>query len=414
MKYAGHGSSETILAAAASALREWHEKGVTLDDCVEHLRSAEPGAARSAASILFEYFRHKEFLDTLLMRSVARGIKTELKMIALCALTQALFQSAIAGASAVNVAVEMVKHGRHRGAAGFMNAVLRSALRAAGPGPFKASFPTDLRRRWISALGETEAELAIAACSVNPPLTFRLRFDGLPEDLTDCRALPLPFAEGFSFFECPSPDRLFSSPAFQEGKLYIQDPATAMSVSLCRPVIGGRVLDSCAAPGGKTAMLFDACGGNAEFTAADRSAARIEAMRANFERLHLPSIRTAAADALHPPFDEETFDLVFLDVPCSNTGVPRRRPDALWRFCTARLKEITELQKQILNAQIRLVRPGGHLLYSTCSIEPEEDRLQISAFLSAHPDCEPVAMRLLTPSATHDGAFAALLRKKQK
>ena len=161
-------------------------------------------------------------------------------------------------------------------------------------------------------------------------------------------------------------------------------------------------------------MLFDACGGNAEFTAADRSAARIEAMRANFERLHLPSIRTAAADALHPPFDEETFDLVFLDVPCSNTGVPRRRPDALWRFCTARLKEITELQKQILNAQIRLVRPGGHLLYSTCSIEPEEDRLQISAFLSAHPDCEPVAMRLLTPSATHDGAFAALLRKKQK
>ena len=135
------------------------------------------------------------------------------------------------------------------------------------------------------------------------------------------------------------------------------------------------------------------------------------------QRLELRGIEAAVAGDAETALgmlSRQEWDLVFLDVPCSNTGVPRRRPDALWRFCTARLKEITELQKQILNAQIRLVRPGGHLLYSTCSIEPEEDRLQISAFLSAHPDCEPVAMRLLTPSATHDGAFAALLRKKQK
>ena len=94
---------------------------MTLDDCVEQIRKKEPGVARAASSILFEYFRHKEFLDTLLMGSVSRGIKPELKCIALCALTQALFQSAIAGESAVNIAVEIVKRSRkHRMAAGFM------------------------------------------------------------------------------------------------------------------------------------------------------------------------------------------------------------------------------------------------------------------------------------------------------
>lgn len=91
------GDSEKILTAAASALREWYGGAVTLDDCVEHVRAAEPEAARSVTSILFEYFRHKELVDSLLMRSVSRGIKPELKMIALCALTQVLFQTAIAG-----------------------------------------------------------------------------------------------------------------------------------------------------------------------------------------------------------------------------------------------------------------------------------------------------------------------------
>lgn len=415
MKYAGNGCSEKILITAASALRDWYGGSFTLDDCVERVRTAEPEVARSVASILFEYFRRKEFLDTLLARSVSRGIKPELKMIALCALTQALFQSAIAGESAVNIAVDVVKHSKkHRMASGFMNAVLRSALRTAGKGPFEPSFPSVLRKRWTEELGVSEAESAIAACSVNPPLTFRLRRGELPEELADSTAVELDFAGGFRFFECASPDALFSSSAFKDGALYIQDPATAMGISLCRPVLGGRVLDSCAAPGGKTVMLYDACGGNGEFVAADRSASRIEPMKANFERLGLNSVPVVEADAVHPPFEPKSFDLVFLDVPCSNTGVPRRRPDALWRFDSKRLNEVALLQKQILNAQIGLVRPGGHLLYSTCSVEPEEDRLQIAAFLSAHPDCELVSMRLLAPSPKHDGAFAALIRRKSQ
>ncbi len=413
MKYAGKGSSEKILTVSASALRDWYGGTLTLDDCVEHIRATEPEIARSATSILFEYFRHKEFLDKLLAQSVSRGIKPELKMIALCALTQALFQSAIAGESAVNIAVDVVKHSKkHRMAAGFMNAVLRSALRTAGNGPFATSFPPELRKRWIAELGESEAEQAISASAVNPPLTFRLRRGELPQELTECTPIELDFAGDFRFYECSQPDILFASSAFKNGDIYIQDPATAMSISLARPVLGGRILDSCAAPGGKTVMLYDACNGNGEFTAADRSASRIVQMKENFERLGLTSIQVAEADAVNPSFDAESFDLVFLDVPCSNTGVVRRRPDVLWRFDLKRVKEITLLQKQILDSQIKLVCQGGHLLYSTCSIEPEEDRLQVESFLAEHPDCECVSMRLLAPSMKHDGAFAALIRRK--
>ena len=142
MKYAGKGNSERILATAAQALREWHSNGITLDDCIEKIRREEPELARSATSVLFEYFRHKAFLDDLVMSSVSRGtIRPELKALALCALTQALFQTAIAGESAVNVAVEHVKRSKLRAAAGFLNAVLRNALRKAGKGPFPVDFP---------------------------------------------------------------------------------------------------------------------------------------------------------------------------------------------------------------------------------------------------------------------------------
>lgn len=100
-----------------------------------------------------------------------------------------------------------------------------------------------------------------------------------------------------------------------------------------------------------------------------------------------------------------------VDVPCSNTGVPRRRPDALRRFNAKRLNEVAALQKQILNVQIRLVKPGGHLLYSTCSVEAEEDEQQVASFLAAHPECELISQRRLLPALRHDGAFAALIRK---
>ena len=206
--------------------------------------------------------------------------------------------------------------------------------------------------------------------------------------------------------------KILNSPAFLNGDLYIQDPATALSVSLCRDYIRGRVLDACAAPGGKTVMLHDLCGGNAEITAADRSPIRLKQMCENFKRLRLENIHTSLMDAVKPSAEMGKFQLVFLDAPCSNIGVARRRPDALWRFSGSRVWEATALQRKILHGVVPLVADDGAILYSTCSVEPEEDYLQIGSFLKKHPEFELKNSSLLLPSPEHDGAFAALLVRK--
>ena len=134
-------------------------------------------------------------------------------------------------------------------------------------------------------------------------------------------------------------------------------------------------------------------------------------MQENFSRLGVKA-ETVCADALAPDFEKESFDLVFIDAPCTNTGVMRRRPDAAWRFSLNRLEDTAKLQRKILNALAPLVRSGGILLYSTCSIEPEEDGLQVERFLQEHPEFVLEDSQLLLPDFMHDGAFAARLRKK--
>ena len=403
------GKSEEILEAVIRAIRAWHTQNITLDDCIAEIRSRHPETARSAASILFEYFRHKSFLDDLVMSSVSRGeIKPELKAAALCALTQALFQDAIARESAVNVAVEHIKRTRNRAVSGFLNAVIRNALRKCRNNIPPPSFPEILRKRWERNFG-ADAEPAIRACLKNPDTAIRIRKPELPPELADSRAVQFPFAPDFHFRMADDAGKILKSPAFLNGDLYIQDPATALSVSLCREYIRGRVLDGCAAPGGKTVMLYDLCEGKAEITAADRSQNRLRQMCENFKRLHLETIHTVVMDAVKPSAEMGKFQLVFLDAPCSNTGVARRRPDALWRFSESRLREAAALQKKILRGILPLVAEDGAVLYSTCSVEPEEDSLQIECFLKEHPEFELKKSSLLLPSEEHDGAFAALL-----
>ena len=171
-----------------------------------------------------------------------------------------------------------------------------------------------------------------------------------------------------------------------------------------------RALDLCAAPGGKSLLLIERMVPGATLTAADRSARRQEQTRENFRcrGLEFPVV------VAEPRELAGSFDLVLADVPCSNTGVFRRRPDALWRFREEELDEITALQYGILEDAALRVAPGGQLVYSTCSIEPEENSRQIERFTAAHPEFEPVGGGQLLPSTEHDGAYAFLLLRSSK
>lgn len=410
-------AAEKILSLAEEGLRKWEEGFATLDGYIDSMKSVPSGERAAASSLLFEYFRHKGLLDGLVASHASKGsVKAGLRRIVALSAAQALFQTGIAPQSAVNVAVDFTRAGHGRGAGGFVNAMLRAILSCekVKAGTFPADFPDALLKRWEAAYGAEKAKSMVAASASNPPLSFRLR--GRIEDTelaaAECRkAADLDWAGGFQFYECLSPEKFFKSGWLERGLVYVQDAATALSISLAGSRLdGGLILDLCSAPGGKALMMKDSFPG-AGIVAADRSSKRLLSAVSNFMRagLDIPSV---AAEALTPPFREGAFSLVFADVPCSNTGVARRRPDAPWRFSERKLAKIVSLQRRILDSASGLVAPGGALLYSTCSVEPEENSLQVEEFLTRRPEFALESERLVLPCERHDGAFAALLSKR--
>ena len=207
-------------------------------------------------------------------------------------------------------------------------------------------------------------------------------------------------------------------PGYAEGAFIVQDPATSASLDLLDARPGMRVLDACAAPGGKTVQIAWRMGPPASEThalvALDLHDDRLATLRANLERTRQAWVTTAKADLTADPQSLRErfglFDRILLDAPCSNTGVLRRRPDARWRWTTKRMKQLAAAQYQMLENLLPLLSPGGRLVYSTCSLEHEENRRQITLLRKAHPELACVAVEERIPQrAKTDGAFACAL-----
>lgn len=215
-------------------------------------------------------------------------------------------------------------------------------------------------------------------------------------------------------------------PGYSEGLFYVQDEAAMLVVHLAAPEPGWVIFDLCAAPGGKATHLARLAGPDSLVVACDLSRKRLARLGLNLARLGLGNVRLVAGDASQPGVS--CADLVFLDVPCTGTGVMRRKPDLRWRITEKDLKELAGLQSTILAAGAACVRPGGAMVYSTCSIEPEENRGVVSSFLDGNPVfyLDPadkyLGKKLVSPDGyletlphVHgmDGVFAArLVRKK--
>lgn len=411
------GISEIILSRALRFLTDWENGAVTLDDCLDTLRKENGPERKAVASLLFEYFRHKGFIDSLIEKNARRGnVRQPMRLLLCCAVSQLLFQTGLARQSAVNIAVDHAKKIGGRGGGSFVNAMLRGILRdrSFDPGNIPPSFPETLRRRWTAAFGPETCDGIIRHFAVNPPLAFRARRELTPEMTEQLHAVPvtgLDFTGPFRFYETPDPAALFGSGLLDDASVYVQDPATTLVLSLSGTPPSGRVLDACAAPGGKTLLLADAAGeSGVTLFACDRSPRRLLQLKNNLRRAGV-RCRTAEADACELPYSDGTFDCVLADVPCSNTGVLRRRCDVPWRFTERALRDTVELQQRIMDSLAVKVKSGGLLLYSTCSIEREEDGEQAERFLVRHPDFGLVRDRLLLPGDHHDGAYAAMFRK---
>ena len=247
--------------------------------------------------------------------------------------------------------------------------------------PLDDDTPPWLAARWRAAYGEATARAITAAHRAEPTLDISVKSDaaGWAERLG---GLVLPTGS----VRLDSHKAVVDLEGYEQGEWWVQDAAAALPARLLDARAGMRVVDLCAAPGGK-AMELAAAG--ASVTTIDRSAERLKMLAANFERLKLHS-EIVVADALN--YDAPRFDAVLIDAPCTATGTIRRHPDVAWIKRPGDLAPLVRLQAQLLDKAIALTRRGGLIVYCTCSLEPEEGEAQINALLRRNPDVRRVAI----------------------
>lgn len=287
--------------------------------------------------------------------------------------------------AAVDLSVRLAAEERHGRHTGLVNAVLRRIAKErqahrASLDPLLDT-PDWLRRRWIGAFGDRVATAIAEAHRHEPALDVTVRHDpgGWAERL-DGRLLP----NGSVRLVGSGP--VAALPGYDDGEWWVQDAAASLPARLLGDVAGLRVADLCAAPGGKTAQLASA---RAAVTAVDRSEKRIERLRDNLGRLRLTA-EIVTADAT--TWRADPFDGVLLDAPCTATGTIRRHPEIPWQKSDADIAVLSEVQARLLDNAALLTRPGGILVYATCSLETEESERQIDRFLQRAPEFarEPV------------------------
>ena len=390
-----------------------------------------------AQELTYGVLRMRGRIDHRLSQVVTRPLR-EIEADALDALRIGAYQlldlNGIPPYAAVSESVELVKP-RGSGVAGFVNGVLKGLQRArdlrfpslerdpAGYLTTWGSHPRWLVERWLKHYGAEGAAALVEADNRRPelciqPLTMsaedavaKLAAEGLAADVLDTPTGGIRLTHG----DVAHALRLVPG--------IVQDPAARLVTRYVEPDPGDVVLDLCAAPGGKALGLAQQA---AYVAAADLSFARLGRVRENFARLREQDVQVkggmVVADARRPPFGRA--DIVFIDAPCTGTGTLRRHPDGRWRLQPGDLKTLVELQREILSEAVPLVPVGGLLVYATCSLEPEENELQMEWLRKMDPRFEPAPpasfpvrldrrgqLRVLPHEHGFDGAFAARLRR---
>jgi len=406
-----------VRQAAVSALRAWakgHDYAETLIDRHAHRRMLSSQDRGLLQAILFGVLRHRRLIDHWIGKLRDGKLDPETRDVLRVGLCQLLILG-LPDHAAVNETVEAGKSSVRP----LINAVLRRSIVARTrlldvaelPPAVVHSHPDWLYNRWRSEFGKAET-LALMEWNNAPAETF-FRINPLAPDSKTDADLPgtaVANAPGFYHLQGSIPNTLLHS-----GHIYIQDPATRHSVDLLAPKPGERILDACAAPGGKAFLIAAALGSADQLVCTDSNEKRIPRLVENLERLHAGNAETEVHDWTKPAPEKwhGAFDAILLDVPCSNTGVIRRRVDVRWRLQLPDIEKLVITQRKILENAVLCLKPGGRIVYSTCSIERSENQAQVEAFLADHPELELVETRDALPFRDKtDGAFAALIVKK--
>ena len=420
---------------AVRVLRQRAEETGFVEDLLEGALAAshlEPVDRRLAQELVFGVVRWQAPLDWLIRKKTeGRTQKSVLQILLRLGLYQIFWLDRIPDHAAVHETVELSRRLGFGPQSGFINAVLRGylrereatveeleALKRAQPA-LGHSHPEWLYERWRGSFGEDNARTLLEWNNTPPPTYARLnRLKATAESLAQRweaeRVLFTPrnwdWTETDTVFDLRSHPPLGSLASFQEGLFYVQDPSTLLAVRMLAPKPGEAILDACAAPGGKTTYIAQLMENRGSIMAQDIDVRRRELVRENCNRLGIRMVNLSRATTAVNPDLSEPFDRALVDVPCSNTGVMRRRVDLRWRIEQAELKRLVGTQLQLLARVAEQVKPGGVVVYSTCSLEPEENGEVVRRFLSEHASFKLEDERALLPFEHGvDGAYVARL-----
>ena len=412
------------------------QQGRSLDDSFAESRvrdfSLEPRDLAMSRELAYGLCRWFPALSRLLSERLEKPLRAkdrDVELTLLLGLYQLLFMRVPAHA-AVNESVRLVKRRRKHWAAGLINAVLRGVIREQIDLSDKSieSYPEWMRQQ-LQRDWDSSASSIMTAGNQRAPMTLRVdvgrhsREDVL-QQMTgrNIEAVAHPVVE--TAINLESPCNVDQLPGFAEGRLSVQDAAAQLAAPLldCQP--GMRVLDACAAPGGKTAHLLQATDG-LTLDALDIDSERLELVAQNLRRIDRDArLVTGDAEAPDSWYDGEPYDRILVDAPCSASGVIRRHPDIKLLRRESDIIALVERQRRILDGCWQLLKPGGKMLYSTCSMFKAENESQVAAFVARHPDCAELSLdrhtwgqaarhgrQILTGDHHMDGFYYALLQR---
>jgi len=435
---------------AARVLGQRRTNGLFVEDLLEialgsaQLSSADRGLCQE---IVYGIVRWQATLDWLIARKTGgREQKPALQNLLRLGLYQIFWLDRIPDHAAVHETVELAKQNGFGPQAGFVNAVLRGYLREAGEtkkllAGLKISNPAIgwshpgwLVEKWQKRFGEERTQQLLEWNNTPPKMFVRVNtlktdagklVEKWHEENVDYDFVrryflgraDLPVSQNADFenlvFELKSHPPLNSLASFRDGWFYIQDPSTLLAVCELNPQPGETILDLCAAPGGKTTFIAQLMHNEGKIIAQDVSEDRLKLIRENCTRLGVTCVGVQAS--AYPPNtlkrELQLFDRILIDAPCSNSGVMRRRVDLRWRISPEEIERLRATQLDLLNQAAASLKPGGVLIYSTCSLEPEENSEVVKEFLRECENFKLESERELLPFADNvDGAYVARLK----
>jgi 16S rRNA (cytosine967-C5)-methyltransferase len=419
---------------AARVLGQRHANGLFIEDLLEialagaQLSPADRGLCRE---VVYGVVRWQATLDWLIARKTnGREQKPALQNLLRLGLYQIFWLDRIPDHAAVHETVELAKQNGFGPQAGFVNAILRGYLREAdetkkiltelkiSKPAIGFSHPQWLLEKWRKRFGAEKAAQLLEWNNTPPKIFARLNtlkidagklVEKWREENVEYDFVRRDWLEESLVFELKSHPPLASLETFRAGWFYIQDPSTLLAVHEFDPQPGETILDLCAAPGGKTTFIAQSINNEGQIIACDISEERLKLVQENCQRLGVTCVEPILFSALD--LRPSSFDRILVDAPCSNTGVMRRRVDLRWRISPEEILRLHQTQLDLLKLAATKLKPGGVLIYSTCSLEPEENSEVVKEFLHEHKNFKLEGDRELLPFADNvDGAYVARLK----